>query len=454
MPFMGVNVLFSRTSHNFQGGTHQVNEENVIHRVGIFNVEFGNQSLSSRSGMVLIKDFIDRLDVAQTIDAEISFKQRRRGYSESETLLGLIYNLLAGGDCLDDLEVLRGDGGTLQLLGVTKLLAPTTAGDALRKFDIGSIHDLHRTNAGLQQKVRAQQTSDHCTIDVDASVYEQASKSKEGSTKAYNGEIGYHPIFAFWDEESELLFSHLCRGSVHPESKFKWFMRETLKRVPESLKRRLRTDSAFYSRKVVEICETNQITFAITADQTKRIINEIEAIEESQWEDLERYGVAQVAEFRYQPRRWEKAYRYVVKREVALDKKAKAYFRYHVVVTNDEERSAQEMIEWHLGHSNVENRIKEHKSGFGLEKLPTRSFAANWAYLLIGQIAFNLMAWFKKMVLPEEYHRATIKTIRHQILNVAGKVVGTGRKKFLKISEKYRYQDVWQFAMKRLAELT
>ena len=43
----------------------------------------------------------------------------------------------------------------------------------------------------------------------------------------------------------------------------------------------------------------------------------------------------------------------------------------------------------------MENRIKEHKSGFGLEKLPTQKFHANWAYLLIVQLAFNLVAWFK-----------------------------------------------------------
>jgi hypothetical protein len=338
MPLIGVKVLFPKTSHHFRGGTHQVNKENVVNQVGKFNVELGNLSLSSRSGMVLVRDFIDRFAVADIIDAEISIKQRRRGYSESETLLGLIYNLIAGGECLDDLEVLRGDGGTLQLLGVESLLAPTAAGDALRKFDIGSIHDLQRVNNHLQQKARPRQKADYCTIDLDASVYEQASKRKQGSVKAYNGKIGYHPMFAFWDEESELLFSHLLRGSAHPESKAVWLLTQTLKRVPEGAKLNLRSDSAFYSRNVVEFCEGNQIGFAITADQTKRILKVIEAIDEGEWKDLERYGVAQVAQFRYQPRRWKKSYRFVVKREVVLDKEGKAYFRYHVVVSNDEER--------------------------------------------------------------------------------------------------------------------
>jgi Transposase DDE domain group 1 len=143
----------------------------------------------------------------------------------------------------------------------------------------------------------------------------------------------------------------------------------------------------------------------------------------------------------------------VVKRNLIENKAGELYFRYHVLVTNDEEPSAEQVLIWHLAHAATENRIKEHKSGFGLEKLPTRSFAANWAYLLIGQIAFNLMAWFKRMILPAQYHHSTVKTIRHHIPNLAGKIVSTSRQLFLVISDEYRYQEVWQHAIKKLAAL-
>lgn len=108
---------------------------------------------------------------------------------------------------------------------------------------------------------------------------------------------------------------------------------------------------------------------------------------------------------------------------------------------------------WHLQHADIENAIKEHKSGFGLEKLPTQKFHANWAYLLMGQIAFNLVAWFKRLVLPPSYHRATIKTIRHHLLNLAGKIVHTARRCFLMLSDQYRYQAVWRFAIGQLVRL-
>jgi Transposase DDE domain group 1 len=156
---------------------------------------------------------------------------------------------------------------------------------------------------------------------------------------------------------------------------------------------------------------------------------------------------------RYQPTGWEQPYRYVVKRELVEKASGELYWKYHAVVTNDEARTAAAVMGWHLQHADMENAIKEHKSGFGLEKLPTQKFHANWAYLLIGQLAFNLVAWFKRLVLPPSYQRVTIKTLRHRLLNLAGKLVHSARRVFLVISDCYRYQAVWQVAIKRLAHL-
>jgi Transposase DDE domain group 1 len=217
---------------------------------------------------------------------------------------------------------------------------------------------------------------------------------------------------------------------------------------------KLRADSGFYDKQVVAFCEAQAITFAITADQTAPLRARIEALEENTWQDLEKYGVAQVAELRYQPTRWKQPYRYVAKRELTQNKKGEVYFRYHVLVTNNQADSPTTVLEWHLAHANMENRIKEHKSGFALEKLPTQRFHANWAYLLIGQLAYNLTAWFKRWVLPAKYHSATIKTIRHQLLNLAGKIVRTGRQQFLVLSEQYRYREVWRFAIQKLTTLS
>jgi len=430
-----------------------VNTQKVVGKVGKFNICFRPERLTSHAGVVLLNDFAQRLGVEQLLDEELSVKTRDRGYGEGQAIGGLVYNLILGGEHLSDLEVLRGDPGTQELVEAEAILAPTTAGEFLRKFDMGDVRDLQRVQLRLQQRVRSHQRATTCTIDLDSSIYEQVSPHKEGSTKAYNGEIGYHPLFAFWAEEGELLFSHLRRGSAHTARNVVWFLRETLKRVPETAVKKLRADSGFYSKGVVEWCEAEGFTFTITADQTAPLLEAITALPERRWHCLPEYEVAEVAELRYQPTGWSHCYRYVVKREVAETKAGELYWKYHATVTNEEGQSAREVVVWHLQHAAMENAIKEHKSGFGLEKLPTQKFHANWAYLLIGQLAFNLVAWFKRLVLPSSYHRTTIKTIRHQLLNLAGKIVHTARRCFLILSECYRYQRVWCFAMERLAHL-
>ena len=430
-----------------------MNRQKVVGKVGEFNICFRAEQLTSHAGVVLLHDFAQRLGVEEVLDEELQVKTRERGYREGQAIKGLVSNLILGGEHLSDLEVLRGDGGTQELLEAEGILAPTTAGEFLRKFDIGDVHDLQRVHLRLQQRVRPHQRATTCTIDLDSSIYAQASTHKEGSTKAYNGEVGYHPLFAVWAEEGELLFSHLRRGSAHTTRNAVWFLRATLQRVPETVVKKLRADSGFYSKGVVEWCEAEGLLFTVTADQTAPLLAAITAVPESRWRNLPEYELAEVTDLRYQPTGWSRPYRYVVKREVAETKAGDLYWRYHATVTNEEGWAAREVVVWHLQHAAMENAIKEHKSGFGLEKLPTQKFHANWAYLLIGQLAFNLMAWFKRLVLPASYHRATIKTIRHHLLNLAGKIVHTARRVFLMISDHYRYQGVWRFAINRLTHL-
>jgi len=430
-----------------------VNTGSVIGKVGKFKVCFRDEQLTSHAGVALVHELAMRLGVEQIVDEELQVKQRERGYTEGQAIGALVHNLLLGGECLSDLEVLRGDPGTQELLAQDAILAPRTAREFLQKFDLGDIRDLQRVNLRLQQRLRPHQSSATCTIDLDSSIYEQASSRKQGSDKAYNGEIGYHPLLAFWAEEGELLFSHLRRGSAHTCRNVLWFLRETFKRLPAQAALALRADSGFYSKEVVQWCEAHHVRFSITADQTAPLLALIEALSDRRWTNLPDSPLCEVAEVRYQPTRWAKAYRYVVKRQLTESKARELVWQYHVCVTNDEVTPACALERWHLQHADMENRIKEHKSGLGLEKLPSGGFHANWAYLLIGQIAFNLLAWFKKLVLPSSYHHATLKTIRHHLLNLAGKIVHSARQCFLVLSARYRYRAVWQFALGRLTHL-
>jgi DDE family transposase len=431
-----------------------VNKETVIGKAGKFNICFQDITLASHAGVVLLKEMVDQLGIPELIDREITVKQRQRGYQESESILALCWNQILGGEHLSDLNVLRGDAGTQQLLGLTSVIAPTTAGEFLRRFGIGDIQDLLRLLRLISERVRPYQRSDTCTLDLDGSIYEQCSKSKEGSSQAYNGQVGYDPLFCFWAEEGELFLTHLRAGDCHPGSKALWFVRRVLKLVPEGKRLKLRADSAFYSWTLIDELELRRIIYAITADLTQPLRWEIEALPEKSWKPYNNDPAVAITELWYAPG-LHAAHRYVVKRVLLEDKEGNPYFSYHVMITNDLRSTPKQVMKWALKRCAMENQIKEHKSesGFGLEKLPTKKYFANWAWLLIGQLAFNLVAWFKRLVLPKQYHTSTIKTIRYQVLNLAGRIVETGRQFFLVLSDHYLYKDVWQFALKQLAKL-
>ena len=69
------------------------------------------------------------------IDTRIKLLKRHLPYHESDHILNIAYNYLAGGSCLQDIELLRNDEAWLNALGAEIIPDPTTAGDFLRRFD-------------------------------------------------------------------------------------------------------------------------------------------------------------------------------------------------------------------------------------------------------------------------------------------------------------------------------
>ena len=427
---------------------------NVAGKAYKFNVIFRDVTLTTHAGIVLMRDFIGKLGVSELIDANVIIKARERGYPESENILSLCWNAILGGDCLLDLNVLRGDPGLPKLLGVKSVLAPTTAGEFLGKFTIGRVTDLQRALRQVSQQVRPLQKSDRVTIDLDASLYEQCSKRKQGSRMNYKGQIGYYPIFAFWAEEGEMLKTHLLAGNRRASSIAFWFFKQVIAQTPEGRYLALRADSEFYLWDLIEFCEQfdpKPILYAITANQTEALMKQVAALPEKSWK---RYSKGQqVAEMWYAPDH-RPPHRYVVKRTKVKDKKGVESWRYHIVITNDHRRTPRRLMEWSLKRCGVENLIKEHKNDFGFEKMPSQKYQANWAWLLISQLAWNLFIWFKRLCLPEECQRMTLGTLRHRLLKVAAKIVHQSRQLFLVLSKENLFQDWWSFALKQLAQLT
>ncbi|WP_127018230.1 transposase [Anoxybacter fermentans] len=73
--------------------------------------------------------------------------------------------------------------------------------------------------------------------------------------------------------------------------------------------------------------------------------------------------------------------------------------------------------------SYFENKIKEIKNGFAIDKNSQNAFLKNYA------IAYNLLNWFKQVLLSANLIKSSIKTIRRIFINIPANIVKRGREK-------------------------
>ena len=83
------------------------------------------------------------------------------------------------------------------------------------------------------------------------------------------------------------------------------------------------------------------------------------------------------------------------------------------------------MVDWYNQRGEAsENRIKELKTGLGMERMPSGNTKANAVFFRIGVLASNLFLLFRRLILDERFQRAQVQTVRWQVYQVAGKSSG------------------------------
>ena len=75
-----------------------------------------------------------KVGLIQEIDDKLRLLKRHLPYHESDHVLNIAFNILAGGLCIEHLELRRNDEVYLDALGAQRIPDPTTAGDFCRRF--------------------------------------------------------------------------------------------------------------------------------------------------------------------------------------------------------------------------------------------------------------------------------------------------------------------------------
>ena len=409
--------------------------------------------------------------------------------------MNIAYNLLAGGTCLEHLELLRNNEAYLNALGAQRIPDPTTAGDFCRRFSELSIHVLMEAFNETRLQVWRQQPDtffEEAIIDADGTMVETTGQCKEGIDINHKGQWGYHPLMVSLANTNEPLYLVNRSGNRPSHEHAAKYLNQAvgLCRRAGFRKIRLRGDTDFTQTEHLDGWDEDDVTFVFGIDAMPNLYEIAENLPENAWKRLhrkKRYEVKttprarpenvkqevvekrefedirlvkeHVAEFSYRPTKCNKDYRVVVvwkdlevmKGQCKLFDKSRCFF----YLTNDWKTPAKEIVFQANHRCNQENLIEQQKNGVHALTAPLDNLESNWAYMVIASLAWSLKAW-ASLLIPvsprwRETHEAEKQTLlrmdfttfRQAMINIPAQIVRTGRRIVYRLLSWNRWQPTF-----------
>lgn len=435
---------------------------------------------TAHGGIGAIHLLVRKLGLDQAINARLGLLKIHLPYHDSDHVLNIAYNLLAGGTCLEHLELLRHDEAYLNALGARRIPDPTTAGDFCRRFDTGDIFRLQAIFNAVRRDVWRRQPDaffDEAVIDADGTMVETTGECKEGMDINHKSQWGYHALVLSLANTGEPLFVVNRSGNrpSHEHAGFYFDQAIMLCRQAGFRKIRLRGDTDFTQTDRLDEWDRQGVKFVFGIDAMDKLYALAADLPPEAWKTLvrrQKYAVKtkgrrrpenvkqqvvearefkdvrlvkeHVAEFRYRPTKCKKTYRVVVVwKELDVYCGQKRLFddeRCFFYITNDEEMAAEEIVFDANQRCNQENLHSQLKSDVRSLTAPVDSLLSNWAYMVMASLAWSLKAW-AALMLPEkgrwaEQHREEkrkllrmdFSTFRAAMMRIPAQVLTTGRR--------------------------
>ena len=324
--------------------------------------------------------------------------------------------LNGGGRALEDIREISNDWALRELLEIKRVPEACTIGDWLRRMsERDGLKGLGKVNNYLIEKWLEISGRKELVFDIDAT---EIRGEKREAKYTYKGNKGYMPMVGTLNGEM-IVGEEFRQGNESPSSRNLDFIKYCESRLPRGKKLRyIRADSTSYQAEIFNWCEKNNKKFVIGGRLDSAVLKSIEGIGDESWE---KYGNGHIAWTVHCMEKTEKAfYLIVIKRPFQTDmfEEPDEKIRYRVLATNMdvEKYTPERIVAWYNKRGEEsENRIKELKNDFGMERMPCSDFGANAVFFRIGVIAYNLFKLFKRVALPESYKRYRVTTIRWRL---------------------------------------
>jgi hypothetical protein len=442
-----------------------------------------------------------RTGLIAAIDHDLHLLKVHLPYHESDHVLNLALNILAGGRRIEHLERLRNDEVYLNALGAVRIPDPTTAGDFCRRFQESDVLTLMEAINTARLRVWSQQRADFFTeaiVDVDGTVVGTDAECKQGIDIAYNGTWGYHPLVVSLANTAEVLSLVNRSGNRPSQERAHVFLDKAIAlcRRAGFLRMSLRGDTDFSQTEHLDRWDdARDVRFLFGIDAHATLVARAEGLPAAAYSFLERppkYLVQtvprdrpepvkpeivrrrnfvtihtleeMVAEFDYRPTACRRSYRVIVHRKrLGIDQGAvrlREECRYFFFITNDRDTPANELVLKANDRGDQENLIAQLKGGVHALTTPVNDLVSNWAYMVMASLAWTLKAWAALLLPAEPRHaaehqaekqswlRMEFATFQATVIELPCQIVRKGRRLIYRLLS----WKPWQGAVLRLVE--
>jgi hypothetical protein len=250
----------------------------------------------------------------------------------------------------------------------------------------------------------------------------------------------YQPVIVVWSEQKLILHDQFRDGNVPAGMGNVDVLKAAIEVLPKGVtKKYVRGDSALYEHKTLRFLDRKGIEFAISADLTRELRKEIEALPKKAWHRLPPREGTVAKEERFwaevpfvpdepEAKKGERPFRYIAiqlpPKTVQLDLFAPPPEERYVAIVTNRDLPAAELIHWHREKcGTVEQMHDRLKHDVGARLFPSGVFGANAAWYRLAVLALNLYTAMGHLALPKEWLGERLSTARFRFLNRAGRVI-------------------------------
>jgi hypothetical protein len=434
-----------------------------------YEVDGRNKGIA-QGGIGVMHRLAKKTGLVKAINQNLHLLKRHLPYHESDHVLNLAYNVMAGGTRLEDIELRRRDEAWMDALGAKIIPDPTTAGDFLRRFEEKDVEILMDLINECRVQVWEQQPKaffQEAILNVDGTIAPTEGECKQGMDISYKGVWGYGPLSISLAQTREALYLVNRPGNVPSHQDSAQWIDRALDLVCgrfESVWLRGDTDFSLTEHldKWGERCR-----FVLGVDAHPKLVAIAESLSEVRWMELPhkssfeepreprerpenvkerivkerdykniRTNSEQVAEFTYRPGKCKHQYRVIVLRKnLSVEKGEQVLFdeiRYFFFITNDWFWPPQQIVYFAHARCDHENDIEQLKNGVKAMTWPVHDLVSNWAYMVIAALAWNLKAWLGLLTpntsLRHQILRMEFKRFIHTFILIPCLIIKTGRR--------------------------